>query len=721
MCANEFVGHFYDCPFPGGESDPACKEYTGAFIYDSLAFPSNWIWRPIVVMVAFVVFFYVLAGLVLRYWKVEMQISRARANDTDHSAGKERMTTRSRHDELRKVDITLDAYALDIDKRDILRSRKSKRLFIVRPVTSQLRSGELNVVMGPSGSGKTTLLNAMAQRLQSTVTTKYRPSGRLLLNGASASRSVILSLCSFVEQSDDALLPSLTVRETLHFAAGLRLPAHMSRAEKDRRAESVMMKLGLKDCADNLVGNELVKGISGGEKRRVTIAVQILTDPRVLLLDEPTSGLDAFTASSIIDVLKGLADEGRTIIMTIHQSRSDIFTHFGSMILLARGGYPVYAGPARDMLPHFSSLGHPCPTDTNPADFALDLITVDLQHASREASSRSHVQSLIDHWASHQAAVSSASSTNEGEKLFSTPASLGGLLRQPTPFARSYQLLLHRSFLNLTRQPPLVLSRIMQVVGLGVILTLFFAPLGTDYAAVQSRIGFVQEFTALYFVGMLQNVGIYPAEKEVFYREYRDGAYGVEAFFLQYTTLEVPFELVTSLIFGVLAVFAAGLPRTVSLFFIVAFNAFCIINAGESVGIMFNTVFNHTGFAVNVTSVVLSLATIMTGVLSVNLPAFLSAWNHLSPLKWSVGNTAPYSLRGIRFDCSPAQRLPDGKCPIETGEQVLSLYRLDKNAALYVMALGVTTIVYRLVAYGLLKAVKTDWQGMQFRRRGAKS
>src|SRR5258706_152899 len=149
----------------------------------------------------------------------------------------------------------------------------------------------------------------------------------------------------------------------------------MSRAEKNRRAEAILMRMGLKDCADNVIGNDLIKGISGGEKRRVSIAIQILTNPLVLLLDEPTSGLDAFTANSIMSVLLGLAAEGRTLILTIHQSRSDLFEHFGNVLLLARGGSPCYAGPGSNMLPHFAALGYTCPTTTNPADFALDLIT----------------------------------------------------------------------------------------------------------------------------------------------------------------------------------------------------------------------------------------------------------------------------------------------------------------------------------------------------------
>lgn len=347
----------------------------------------------------------------------------------------------------------------------------------------------------------------MARRLHNSISTKYETDGDMVFNGAVPSEGVIRSICSYVCQDDDALLPCLTVRENLRFAAGLRLPTHMSKEEKMQRAESVILKLGLRDCADILVGSQLVKGISGGEKRRVTIATQILTDPRILLLDEPTSGLDAFTASSIVDVLKGLAEEGRTMILTIHQSRSDLFKHFGNVLLLARGGFPAYAGKGSQMLPHFASLGYECPTATNPADFALDLITVDLQHSTKEAVSREKVRSLIMDWEKTQPEIIRSTSHID------TPAELGSLTRKVTPFRIAFPLLLHRSLINFRRNPSSIIARTTQVLGFAIILTLFFAPLKHDYYSVQTRFGFIQEFAALYFVGMLQNVAVYPDEK----------------------------------------------------------------------------------------------------------------------------------------------------------------------------------------------------------------
>jgi hypothetical protein len=281
-----------------------------------------------------------------------------------------------------------------------------------------------------------------------------------------------------------------------------------------------------------------------------------------------------------MEVLQGLAHEGRTLIMTIHQSRSDLFKQFGNVLLLARGGHPVYAGNATGLLPHFENLGFPCPTTTNPADFALDLITIDLQQANREKATREKVRSLITSWSSGDFAAAFNPTT------ISTPAELGALIRKPTSFFTAYPILVHRAFINFRRQPPLITARIMQVVGLAIILTLFFAPLKNDYEAVQSRLGFIQEFCAFNFVGMLQNVAIYPNEKDVFYRENDDGTYGVEAFLMQYITLEVPFEIGTSFIFAVLTDVAAGLPRTKQMFFVCFFNCFCIVSCGESLGIM---------------------------------------------------------------------------------------------------------------------------------------
>ncbi|QQK40979.1 ABC efflux transporter, putative [Penicillium digitatum] len=667
LCANEFIGpngpemgQFYACPYSNDPLDPACKQYTGRYIMESLA------------------------ALLLRYNRFSIDIAQARETEGDPTNGKTKLASRPT-EEARKVAISLDKYALDIQRRRTPWAT-AEIIQILRPITADFQPGELNIIMGPSGSGKTSLLNSIAHRLHGSMGTQYRVHGTMLYNGAVPSNSVIRSVTSFVTQDDDALMPSLTVRESLRFAAGLRLPTWMTSEEKNRRAEEILLKMGPRECADNVIGSELIKGVSGGEKRRVTIAIQILTDPKVLLLDEPTSGLDAFTAMSIIELLHSLAAEGRTLVLTLHQSRSDLFAYFSQVLLLARGGYPVYAGPGTQMLAHFAKQGHECPRTTNPADFVLDLITVDFQQADHNRLKLGFDRQMSQ---------------------IATPAELGSLKRQMLPFRVTFPLVLHRSVVHFWRQPPLVMARSMQIPGIAIIMALFFAPLKNDYAAVQSRMGFIQEFAALYFVGMLQNIAIYPSERDIFYREEADNCYTASTFILGYTAIEIPFEIVSSLIFGALAAFVDNLHRTVTMFLISAFNCFCIISCGESVGIMFCTLFSHVGFAVNVTSTLLSISTILGGVMSLNVNNVLQALNHLSPIKYAIANLAPYSMHGQVFHCSDSQKLVNGSCPVDSGEQVLQLYNLDKNGPINVMALGICTVIYRVVAYAFIKALRS--------------
>ena len=333
----------------------------------------------------------------------------------------------------------------------------------------------------------------MARRLPNRIGTRYELGGKMLFGKSIPSDSVVSSAVSYVSQDDDALMSNLTVRETLHFAAGLRLPMWMSKDEKITRAESVLLQLNLRDCADNVIGNTTQKGISRGEQRRVTIAVQLLTDPLVLILDEPTSGLDAFTATSIIDVLRRLASEGKkTIILSIHQARSDLFRYFDHILLLARGGQPVYAGKGQSMIAYFSALGYDCPQTTNPADFMLDLITIDLQGLTNEKISRTRINSFISQWC--KTAIDNASShVEETDQHVNLPAELGGLERAVTPLRVALPLLLRRSFLSYRRNPNIVSARIAQILGFSIIVTLFWAPLRSNYEDVQGRVGFIQQ------------------------------------------------------------------------------------------------------------------------------------------------------------------------------------------------------------------------------------
>jgi len=196
------------------------------------------------------------------------------------------------------------------------------------------------------------------------------------------------------------------------------------------------------------------------------------------------------------------------VIATIHQSRSDLFPHFGNILLLAKGGEVAYSGRGSNMLPYFASLGHACPSTTNPADFALDIVSVDLREEKNEAISREKVGNLIRQFAAAQESEKVA--VRDGAKAEELGfAGLEG--RDPTPMYIAMPLLIRRGLLCFKRRPDLAVARIMQVVGLGVFVALFFAPLKTDYFSFQNRLGVVQQVLAreFFFFHNVAGVGAY--------------------------------------------------------------------------------------------------------------------------------------------------------------------------------------------------------------------
>ncbi|KAM0833325.1 hypothetical protein ACQ4PT_064338 [Festuca glaucescens] len=244
-----------------------------------------------------------------------------------------------------------------------LRSTGKKTL--LNGISCEAREGEILAVMGASGSGKSTLVDALAGRI-----TRASLGGHVTLNGEPLHGGRLSAISAYVTQ-DDLLYPMLTVRETLLFAAEMRLSRAHSSAKKRERVEALIDQLGLSCAADTVIGDHDHRGVSGGERRRVSIGTDIIHDPILLFLDEPTSGLDSSSALMLVQVLCNIARSGSVVVMTIHQPSARIL---GSVLLLSRGR-TVYSGTPAGLKPYFSAfVGTPIPEDENPAEFALDTI-----------------------------------------------------------------------------------------------------------------------------------------------------------------------------------------------------------------------------------------------------------------------------------------------------------------------------------------------------------
>ncbi|KAE8405044.1 P-loop containing nucleoside triphosphate hydrolase protein [Aspergillus pseudonomiae] len=688
LCAIEFVGpeqtprgHLYSCSTIANSSTGGCTESYGKDVMAGLGFPRDWIWQPIVASFGFLIFYTLVAALLLQRPQMGATMTPdpqpSRRPGIIESTELQPLTPTPRAP---GVDIQLNRFALTLTRRNLKALwSPSHELPILKPINTTFRQGELSVIMGPSGSGKTTIIHALTARLPR----RYRRQGQVLYNSHYLPPSTIRTMCSYVSQFD-YLQSFLTVRETLLFAAELRLPGWMTKEQKYCKVDSIIHTMGLASCAGTVVGDDKQKGISGGEKRRVSIGIQLLTDPRVLILDEPTSGLDAHTAGCILKKLKDLSEEGRTVICSIHQPRSDTFPFFSNILLLASDGSPVFAGPGEDILHYFRSHGFECPSPMNPCDFIIDLVTVDHRDQG-EISSRTRVQQLIEKHTVAQANI---------QVTYPVPIT-SQERKEMTKDINSFSILLplaiRRSALGLIRRPFHLLSRLVQAPGMAAIFIMFTSPLSNDSNSVQTRIGLLQQLLTLLVAGLLQSIIVYPGERDTFKSERNDGCMTAICFLVQYTCLELPTEIFSALISSAIFTFGPPTQSTFMMFLISSFNIFAIINCGESIGIILLSLFDNIGISTTLTPIVLYINWVFAGLLSTSLPRVFQIVAYILPSKYVMANIMPYAMHGLEFTCNE-QHQPSKQCTIQNGKDVLNFYNFDKNPRLNILALAVCMI-----------------------------
>jgi len=294
--------------------------------------------------------------------------------------------------------------------------------------------------MGPSGCGKTTLLNVLASR----PTGARKVEGTVLVNGGKPSRGAFREMSRFVEQ-DDALIGSLTVRETLHFASRLASTSSLPRRERIARIDGLLDSFGLRDQAGTLIGTPIRKGISGGQKRRVGVASQLITSPKILFLDEPTSGLDSAASWEVVNYLKGVAKRNNLIVIaSIHQPSTAVFNLFDKLLLLS-AGKPHYFGPVSGVSAHYESLGHQVPLHVNPAEFLLELVNIDF--SSNRDSASGHLDEMHASWMSSSRAAVVSALVDEVEKNGDREVAFAAAEKKPS-MPSLVVTLLHRSFIK---------------------------------------------------------------------------------------------------------------------------------------------------------------------------------------------------------------------------------------------------------------------------------
>ncbi|KAL1410291.1 hypothetical protein Q8F55_004297 [Vanrija albida] len=614
-----------------------------------------------------------------------------------------------------RIDVEVQGLSLNWERRGHGVVKTVKKT-ILNDISLRFPAGEISAILGPSGAGKSTLLQILANRkLNAGPMARFYRTGELFFAGQKAN-SLAWSNVAFVEQEDDWHLPSLTVRETLRYAAILRLPTKIPKKQKIARAETVLRMLGLKDCADLPVGGPLVKGISGGEKRRLSLAVQMINDPAVLVVDEPTSGLDSSIALSVMQVLKDIAATGRTVIATIHQPRSDIWRLADNVTLLAKGGIVAFNGRQSEAVNYFNNLGYPMPSAYfNPADHLLDLVSVDPRPGPPHDASERRVQRITGTWHAVEGKEVGDEPTKEavngdGNGSSPSPPSSAASPAQPqkitrgegtTPMRIALPVVLSRHWISLWRQKEVLFNRWFQSTLMGAMFLLFFQRLTHGPQGAQDRIGIsIQSTQSVSFVGLINAMAVLPAERNLYLHEAQSSArYSPGTFVIMYTLVEQAPQIFSALVYGAIMNVGVGMQTSARIYFEFITTIWALLNMGESMALATGMWVRSPGLTVTIISTLLSVVGQISGIMSLSVPKWMADVAWFTCYKAAVRIQVINEYLGLKFNCTP-EEVSTGKCIAQNGGQVIALFGWsDLNTAKFTGIIVAVAIGWRLLAY----------------------
>ncbi|KAK6937092.1 ABC transporter family G domain [Dillenia turbinata] len=573
---------------------------------------------------------------------------------------------------------------------------------ILHGITGMVSPGEVLAMLGPSGSGKTTLLTALGGRLSGKL------SGKITYNGQPFS-GTIKRRTGFVAQ-DDILYPHLTVFETLMYTALLRLPNSLAYNQKMQHVEQVITNLGLTRCRSSMIGGPLFRGISGGEKKRVSIGQEMLINPSLLLLDEPTSGLDSTTALWILSTVKQLAIGGRTVVTTIHQPSSRLYHMFDKVVLLSEG-CPIYSGPASSALEYFSSIGFSTPITVNPAEFLLDLangIDPNSKHMTQQSEKVQQEQKLV------KEALVSAYDKNISSRLKSELYNVDAnnynckkdvSVRNEIKFEQwcttwwhQFRVLLQRG-LRERRFDAFNKLRIFQVISVALLGGLLWWQTPTSH--LEDRIALLFFFSVFWgFYPLYNAVFTFPQERAMLMKERSAGMYRLSTYFLARTVGDLPLDLALPTAFVFIIYWMGGLKPDPITFILSLLIVLFSVLVSQSLGLAFGALLMDIKQATTLASVTTMVFLIAGGYYIQQIPPFI-VW-----LKYLSYSYYCYKLLlGVQYKEDETYECSKGVfCRVVDFPTVRSvgLHHLWVDVLIMAMML----IGYRLVAYLALQRVR---------------
>ncbi|KAE8745105.1 ABC-transporter, subfamily G member 05 [Frankliniella occidentalis] len=582
------------------------------------------------------------------------------------------------------------------------------RKHLLKNVSGAALPGEVLAIMGASGAGKTTLLDALTFRSDRQLTV----TGARALSGTVVTSSRDLANVAAYVQQHDLFVGWLTVREHLVFQALLRMERRIPRRQRLLRVREVMEELGLTKCEDSIIGVPgRVKGISGGEMKRLSFASEVLTDPTLLLCDEPTSGLDAYMAQTTVEVLTRLARRGKTVVLTIHQPSSEVFAQFDKILLMAEGRV-AFLGSPQEAQDFFGRIGAPIPPKYNPADFFVQLLAV---VPNEEVTSRDRINRVCDAYERSEHAARSAAVTDYPVK--GLPPLEGGragstwLLRDPrsssrykASWATQFAALLWRSWLSVRKDPLLVRVRVLQTAVIALLVSfLYFGQSLDQTGLVNINAALFTTITNMTFQNVLAVIKVFCTERAVFKREHMAAMYRVDAYFLARSTAELPIFMALPVLYTCIVYFAVGFNADPVRFFTCVAIVNLIGLVATSFGYFISCAANNMSTALS-TGAPAVIPLLLYGGFFVNLDTMPSYFSWIQHISWfRYGNEALLVNQWQDVpEISCAGALNNNSC-VRTGHYALQVYSFKEGTVWSDIGhLALLILLFRSLALGLL-------------------
>ncbi|KAJ2450336.1 hypothetical protein EV183_004358 [Coemansia sp. RSA 2336] len=568
-----------------------------------------------------------------------------------------------------EVILSWDKLTYEVDSKT---EKTSSTRTILNEISGQVRGGEMVAIIGSSGAGKTTLLNALSGRIVG-----GRLSGQVLFYGGPRYPGSYKRLTAYVQQ-DDIMHSMLTVKETLTYAAKLRLSnTQYSSEQKTERVQSIIKQLRLSAIQESRIGDAKVRGVSGGERKRVSIGAELLTDPDMLFLDEPTSGLDSNSSQLVVELVKQVAQERQIgAMMTIHQPSARIFNTFDKVILLSQGRV-VYFGPTSAAIGYFADIGYQCPVHENPADYFIDLMTLDFRTDELLAESRARVAALAQSFAQYRTKNLSLANSVVENKPDIAVSSLESLVSVDprNSWIFEYQTLAHRDWTNLTRNAMFLISQAFQSLVTALIVGFMFFYLKHDAISIQNRLGvlFVVVLNSTFPV-VMPSMQAYLQERDIMLRERSSAVYRVTTFFVSKATTFIPLALLNGVVFVVGVYFISHLQFNVGKFFITLGVYSCSNIVSIAFMLLIGSAVGNVDVAFVIGPAILTLQLLFGGLLAnpSTITPVLRWLRWINPVSYAYAALIQNEFRGMEFECQPGSQC------YSNGEQVIETYAMGR-------------------------------------------